>query len=174
MSKLKIYVARAMTGRIKSEVVAEAKADKKFLEDAGFEVLDPVTSEGVEETKDKLESPKNLMDVYWPRDKQMIREAHAVFVMSPNVGSLGCIREYGYARYFLWKKTTTIFPAGKLPKEGAVCYYEDDYVTDDLRDAIGDLLQTHDTLFKRLKWRVAIYNKSLFRALYYKFMEWWK
>lgn len=174
MGKLKIYVARAMTGRIKSEVVAEAKADKKFLEDAGFEVLDPVTSEGVEETKDKLESPKNLMDVYWPRDKQMIREAHAVFVMSPNVGSLGCIREYGYSRYFLWKKTTTIFPEGALPKEGAVCYYEDDYVTDSLIDAVGDLLKSHDTVWKRFKWRVGIYNRSLGRALYYKFLEWFK
>lgn len=171
---LKIYVARAMTGRIKADVVAEAKADKKFLEAAGFEVLDPVTSEGVEETKDALQSPKNLMDIYWPRDKQMIREAHAVFVMSPHVGSLGCIREYGYSRFFLWKKTTTIFPEGQLPKEGAVCYYEDDYVTDSLIDAVGDLLRTHDTYKKRLKWRFDVYNRSLFKAIKYQFLEWFK
>lgn len=163
-----------MTGRIKAEVVAEAKADKKFLEDAGFSVLDPVTSEGVEATKDTLQSPKNLMEVYWPRDKQMIREAHAVFIMSPNVGSLGCIREYGYSRYFLWKKTTTIFPEGSLPKEGAVCFYEDDYVTDSLIDAVGDLLKTHDTPWKRFKWRVGIYNKSIVKAVVYKLMEWCK
>lgn len=174
MSKLKIYVARAMTGRVKEEVVAEAKRDKAFLEQAGFEVLDPVTSEGVASTKETLLSPKHLMDVYWPRDKQMIREAHAVFVMSPNVGSLGCIREYGYSRYFLWKKTTTIFPEGTLPKEGAVCYYEDDYVTDSLIDAIGDLLQTHGTLWKRLKWRIRIYNRSIGKAFYYKLLEWFK
>lgn len=174
MTKLKIYVARAMTGRIKEEVVAEAKRDKEFLENAGFEVLDPVTSEGVKPTKEVLESPKYLMDTYWARDKQMIRDAHAVFIMSPHVGSLGCIREYGYARYFLWKKTTTIFPEGKLPKEGAVCYYEDDYITDSLIDAIGDLLKTHDTMWKRFKWRLGIYNRSIGKALYYKFLEWFK
>lgn len=174
MSKLKIYVARGMTGRIKSDVVAEAKADKEFLEKAGFEVLDPVSAEGVEDKVEVLQATKAMMDTFWTRDKEMIRDAHAVFIMSPHVGSLGCIREYGYARYFLWKKVITIFPVDKLPKSGAVCYYEDDYVTDNLLDAIGELLRTHDTYWKRLKWRLAIYNRSLLKALGYKFAEWFK
>lgn len=163
-----------MSGRIKEEVVAEAKRDKVFLELVGFEVLDPVTSEGIAETKEVLQAPKNLMDINWSRDKQMIRDAHAVFIMSPNVGSLGCIREYGYSRYFLWKKTTTIFPYGMLPKEGAVCYYEDDYVTDSLLDAVSNLFATHDTAWKRFKWRLGVYNRSLVKAFFYKFLEWFK
>lgn len=170
--RISIYVARAMTGRLKSDVLAEAKADKKFLEDAGFEVLDPVTSEGVEDKAEVLQSPKSLMDTYWARDKQMIREAHAVFIMSPNVGSLGCIREYGYSRYFLWKKTTTIFPEGSLPKEGAVCYYEDDFVTDSLVEAIGDLLKTHDTPWKRFKWRFNLYKRCLPKMIRVWIMGW--
>lgn len=101
---MKVYTARGMSGRIKEEVVKEAAADKAFLEACGFEVLDPVSAEGVVASKEALYASKSLMDTYWPRDKAMIRDAHIVFNMSPHMPSLGVIREYGYARYHLWKK----------------------------------------------------------------------
>lgn len=169
---IKVYVARAMTGRIKEDVVREAKADKAYLEDLGFTVLDPVTSEGVEETKDVLLSAKEVMDVYWPRDKQMIRDAHVVFNMSPHLPSLGVMREHGYARYHLWKKTITVFQHTKMPAEGAICYYEDDLVTDTLEKAAHDALRTHGTLWKRCKWRAALYIRCIPKAVWHHIKEW--
>lgn len=169
---IKVYVARAMTGRIKEEVVKEAIADKQLLEAAGFEVLDPVTAEQVKPTHEKLKASKEMMDLFWPRDKQMIREANVVFIMSPNVASLGCIREYGYARYHLWKKVITVFPFNSLPTEGAVCYYEDDYVTDSIIDAIGEAYRTHGTLWKRLKWRFNLYRRCWLKAILNRLKEW--
>ena len=171
---VKIYVARAMSGRIKEEVVKEAKRDKAFLEKCGFIVLDPVTAEGVKASKQVLQATKVQMDTFWKRDKEMIRQANVVFIMSPDKASLGCIREYGYARYHLWKKTITIFPEGKLPPEGAVAYYEDDYVTDSLIDAIGETLRTHGTVLKRLKWRVALYQRCWLKAMKHRIQEWVK
>lgn len=169
---IKVYVARAMTGRIKEDVVREAKADKLYLESLGFTVLDPVTSEGVEETKDILLSTKEVMDVFWPRDKQMIRDAHVVFNMSPHLPSLGVMREHGYARYHLWKKTITVFQHANMPAEGAICYYEDDLVTDTLEKAAQDALRTHGTFWKRCKWRIALYFRCLPKAIWHHLKEW--
>ena len=171
-SPIKVYVARAMSGRIKEEVVKDANRDKTMLECVGFIVFDPVTSEGVRPTKEILLASKQQMDMFWKRDKEMIRQAHILLNMSPHLASLGVIREYGYARFHLWKKTISIFPEGFLPKEGAVCYYEDDHVTDDLTDAIGECLRTHATRWKRLKWRLGIYNKSWLKAVKYRLLEW--
>lgn len=169
---IKVYVARAMTGRVKEDVVKEAKADKAYLENLGFIVLDPVTSEGVTETQDILQSPKEKMDVYWPRDKQMIREAHVVFNMSPHMPSLGVMREHGYARYHLWKKTVTIFQHSKMPEEGAICYYEDDLVTATLEEAALDSLRTHGTFWRRFKWRLALCIRCLPKAIWHHLGEW--
>lgn len=168
---MKVYVARAMTGRIKEEVVREAEFDKKYLELAGFTVLDPVTSEGVTSSKEILLSGKDLMDEYWPRDKQMIRDAHLILNMSPHTPSIGVIREHGYARYHLWKKVISVFPTGQIPPAGAICHYEDDYVTDSLTDAIGEAMRTHSTPWRRLVWRLGIYKRCLIKALWHHALE---
>lgn len=170
--RLKVYMARAMSGLPADEVVAIAKEQKAFLEACGYEVLCPVVSENVKAVKKPIQSTKKLMDTYWARDKQMIREADIVFIMSPDRGSLGCIREYGYARYHLQKKVITVFPQGKLPPEGAVAYYEDDFVTDSLIIAAGEGLRTHGTYFGRLKWKLGILNKSILKSLLHQAQEW--
>lgn len=171
MAKIKIYVARAMTNRVKEDVVNEAKADKEFFEKAGFEVLCPVAEEKIEPTKQILRSSKQALDKYWSRDKQMIREAHILFNMSPDQPSLGVIREHGYARYCLWKKVISVFPPGKLPPKAAICHYEDDYVTDDIMDAVGEAYRTHGTAFKRLKWRLQMLNQSLPKWILFQIQE---
>lgn len=158
---IKAYVCRAMSGQKASLVVRDALRDKKFLETHGFTVLCPVISEGVRASARPILASKELMDSYWVRDKRMIEEADVIFNMSPHMPSLGVIREYGYARFFLYKKTISVFPVGKLPHEGAVCYYEDDYVTDTLVDGIYEALRTHKTLWKRLKWRFKLYVRCL-------------
>ncbi len=173
-SKPVCYPARAMTGRIKADVVAEAIRDKAFLEKCGFEVLCPVVSEGVKATKTVLKSSKKQMDIYWQRDKEMIRKAHVIFNMSPDQPSLGVIREHGYARYHLWKKVISVFPEGKLPAEGAIAFYEDDMVTDSLTLAVGEALRTHGTYWLRLKWRLSIYKRSWLVAKLYRLQEWFR
>lgn len=169
--KIKIYVARAMTGRIKEDVVLEARKDKEFFEKAGFEVLCPVSEENVPATKQVLKSSKQAMDKYWKRDKEMIRQCHILFNMSPDQPSLGVIREHGYARYNLWKKVISVFPQGKIPMRAAICHYEDDYVTDDLRDAVGEAYRTHGTLLKRTKWRINMLSRSFLKWVWYQIGE---
>lgn len=170
----KCYVARAMTGRIKEEVVAEALRDKAILEKAGFTVLCPVVEESVPATKEVLRSSKKAMDLYWPRDKAMIREADVIFNMSPHLPSLGVIREHGYARYYLWKKVISVFPKGALPIKSAVCYYEDDFVTDNLDFAIANALQTHKTRYLRFQWRIRFWFKAMLKDNWIKLKELFK
>lgn len=166
------YNARAMTGLKASAVVKRAKQDKAILESLGFTVLCPVVSENVRSTNKAIRAQKKSMDEYWPRDKAMIRRAHVVFNFSPDRPSLGVIREHGYSRYHLWKKVISIFPFGKIPKAGAVCHYEDDYVTDDLYSAAYEALRTHGTFWKRVKWRLGVYRRSWFKALIHRLGEW--
>jgi len=101
----------------------------------------------------------------------MIREADVIFNMSPHLPSLGVIREYGYARYHLWKKVISIFPKGQLPNKAAVCYYEDDFVTDDLGLAIENAFKTHRTKKQRFKWRIRFWLQSIVKSNWFQLKE---
>ncbi len=168
---IKIYLARAMSNRIKEDVYNEAIQDKSFLERAGITVLDPVIEEGVCPTKEVLMASYEQMTTFWKRDKQMIREAHAVLDMTPVMKSEGVAHELGYARYHLWKKIIRVYPVNKLPPKGSVAYFEDDYLTDNLLDAVRELYQTHGTVWKRIKWRLAILNRCLIKAFIFHLGE---
>ncbi len=168
---IRVYTARGMTGRVKEDVVKEALVDKEYLEKAGFEVLDPVTSEGVQPTKERLISSKKAMDSFWPRDKQMIREAHLIFDMTPQLNSEGCKHEIGYGRYSLWKPVVRIFPKGQLPFKSSIAFYEDDCVVDSLEEAIEYSLRVHGTFLKRLKWRLKLLNRCLPRWVMFQIKE---
>ena len=169
---IKVYLARSMTGRVKEDVVKEAKLDKEFLEKAGFEVLCPVEKEGVEATKQVLRSSKKAMDEYWPKDKQMIREAHLVFDMSPTMNSEGVKHELGYARYFLYRPIVRVFPSGKLPINSSVAYFEDDFICDSLLEAVEYTLRVHGSKLKRFKWRLSLYNRCILKMIVYWFQSW--
>ncbi len=170
-SKVCIYAARSMTGRIKEEVVLEATQDKTLLEKAGFVVLCPVIAEGVPATKQIILASKQAMDKFWSRDKEMIREAHLVFDMSPTMNSEGVKHELGYARYCLWKPVVRVFPSGKLPVKSSVSYFEDDVVVDSLLEAIEYSLRVHGTFWKRTKWRLKMLNKSLLKWIVFQIGE---
>ena len=172
--KPKIYIARAMTGMNQDEVVKQAKEDKEFFELYGIEVLCPVEKEKIKSIRKKLQSDKKHMNLYWPTDKRMIKEANILVNMSPHVASLGVIREFGYARYHLWKKVISIFPENHLPPDGAVPYFEDDDVVDSKIKAVESILRTHGTYYKRLKWRFQIYKKSWLKAKWYRLLEWFR
>lgn len=167
-----VYNARSMTGRVKEEVVAEAKADKEFLEKAGFTVLCPVEKEEVPATKQVLISSKKAMESYWPKDKQMIEEADVLFDLTPEKKSEGVAHEIGYARYFLYRPVVRVYRDGKLPTPSSVAYFEDDYVTDSLIDAVEYTLRVHGTRAKRLKWRLKLYARCLPKMIRVWFMSW--
>jgi hypothetical protein len=171
---IKVYVARSMTGRVKEEVVNEAKTDKTVMESAGFTVLCPVISEEVRPTKEVLLSSRKAMDQYWPRDKQMIREANILFDMTPERKSEGVAHEIGYARYHLWKPVFRVYRDGKLPVASSVAYYEDDFICSSLDEAIAEAIRVHGTKWKRFKWRIGIYRKSWLRAFAHRLQEWGK
>ena len=152
--KTKLYLARAMSGINKLTLVDAAWEDKYFFELKGFAVLDPVSREGVKPSPGKLHSSKKKMDIYWPIDKALIRESHVFVNMSPHLPSIGVIREHGYARYYLQKPCVSVFPKGKLPKTGSICYYEDDFVTDNIHEAAAFIEATWGCLEDRLAWRI--------------------
>lgn len=168
---VKIYAARAMSHRVKEDVVNEAKVDKYFLENAGLIVLCPVSKENVQPTKQVLLSSRKSMLEYWPEDKRMIREAHVVFDMSPTYNSEGVKHELGYARYNLWKPIIRIFPTGELPLNSSVARFEDDYICDSLIEAVEYVYRVHGTFFKRLKWRLSMLNRCLLKWMWYQFRE---
>lgn len=167
-----VYNARSMTGRVKEEVVAEAKADKEFLEKAGFTVLCPVEKEEVPATKQVLLSSRKAMEEYWPKDKKMIEQCDVLFDLTPERKSEGVAHEIGYARYFLYRPVIRIYRGGKLPVPSSVAYFEDDYVTDSLIDAVEYTLRVHGTRWKRIKWRLALYNRCLPKMIRVWFESW--
>lgn len=169
---VKIYLARAMSGRVMADVVEEAKADNLVFDEHGITVLCPVISEGVKPKKQKLQSPKSVMDVYWPRDKAMIREANVLVDMTPHLKSQGVEREAGYARYFLWKPVVRVFPKGQKPPDGAVPYYEDDVIVDDIDEAARIIKKRWGTRQKRFIWRIGLYKRCIAKAIAYKALEW--
>lgn len=168
---VKVYLARAMSHRIKEEVVAESKADKEFLEKAGFEVLCPVSKENVPATKQILLSSRKSMENYWPEDKRMIRESHVIFDMSPNFNSEGVKHEIGYARYCLWKPVIRIFTSGQLPLSSSVARFEDDFICDSLIEAVEYTLRVHGSLSKRFNWRMKMLLRCLPKWIWYQLGE---
>ena len=168
---LKVYAARGMSGRVKKTVVREALRDKVFLESFGITVLDPVSEEGVEASDETLMTDTAHMDYFWRRDKQMIREAHVVFDLTPHRKSEGVAHEIGYARYSLWKPVVRVFPMGKMPAPSSVAFYEDDYITDDLFDAAAYAIVNFGTRKDRIIWRLNLLARCLPKWLLFQTRE---
>ncbi len=152
---IKIYCARAMSNQPQDDVVVQAAWDKAFFEQSGaIQVLCPVSEEGIKAEQRLLLASEKEMDYNWARDKGLIRQCHVFVNMSPHKPSLGVIREYGYARYYLQKPCISIFPYGQMPAPGAICYYEDDMVTDMRYIAAAFIEDRFGSLVKRLRWRL--------------------
>lgn len=169
---IKVYLAHGMTGRPGTEVVAESELALKILNENGIEVLDPVTAEKVKPSKAKINTPYDTLDGYWRRDKEMIREAHVLIDLTPDRKSEGVSHEIGYARYHLWKKVVRVYPKDRIPSNLSVAFFEDDYITDSLEKAAKEIIRTHGSFTKRIAWRLNLYRRSWFKAIYYRLKEW--
>ena len=169
---LKIYLARSMSGRIKEEVVYEARLDRDVLEFFDIQPLCPVAEEKVRAEFAKLQSTPEQMMTFWPRDKKMIEESNVLFDMSPQMKSEGVAHEIGYARYFLYKPVIRVYKGGNVPPKSSVAFFEDDYIADSLLDAILYVKKTHGTLLKRLLWRLNLYRRCLPKMIRVWFQAW--
>lgn len=169
---ISVYLARAMTGRSMKEVYYEAKKERIYLEKHGFKVLDPVSEEGVRPKNKNIQATYRQLVTFWARDKEMIRQAHMVFDMTPWMKSEGVTHEIGYARYFLWKPVVRVYGKEKRPSAGSVAYFEDDVLAKDLDHAIYKAEQLYRTWYKRFKWRLLLLNRCLLKFFWYQLLEW--
>lgn len=169
---MRVYTAGAMTGLSGEELVERSLYVGQVLSDYHIEVLDPVAAEGVKATTTACQSSFDDLKKFWRRDKEMIRSAHVLFDITPEKKSEGVAHEIGYARYFLWKPVVRVYMNGGMPTKASVVHFEDDIITYSLPEAC--VLANHHwgTPWKRLKWRLKLYNRCLLQALRYKLQEW--
>lgn len=169
---VKIYAAHAMTGRTGEEIVEESAWILNIFKSYGIEVLDPVTAEDVKPTRKKINSPYKVLDEYWKRDKEMIREANVLVDFSPDRKSEGVSHEIGYARYCWWKPVVRVYPKGKIPSNLSVAYFEDDVITDSGEEAALIIKQKFGTKIKRAIWRYNMLKRSLPKWILQQIKEW--
>lgn len=169
---LRCYTAGAMTGLTGEELVERSLHVGQVLSDNKMEMLDPVDCEGVKPTTETVQASHTDLAVFWRRDKELIRRAHVIFDITPEKKSEGVAHEIGYARYHLWKPVIRVYMNGGMPTKASVAYFEDDLLTGSLEEACQVALELWGTPWKRLKWRVALYNKCLLKAISYKLKEW--
>jgi hypothetical protein len=172
MSQLKIYCARAMSGRVKSEVLAEAQAANAYLRYSGIEPLDPVTQEGIEAVPEVIAAPEGQLREFWQRDKEMIREAHVVFDFSPHMKSEGVAHEVAYARYLLWKPVVRVYAHENDVPTVSVARLEDDYLAPNLYQAVLYAKTFFGTRRQRIIWRLRLLKRCLWKFLVYQAGEW--
>jgi hypothetical protein len=169
---MRVYTAGAMTGLSGTELVERSLLVAQVLSDNGIEVLDPVQCEGVKDTPAPTQASFQDLTVFWRRDKDMIRECHVVMYITPDKKSEGVSHEIGYARYMLWKPVIRVYMKGGMPTKASVAYFEDDALVSSLQEACDVALDIWGTPWKRLKWRLSLYNRCLLKATYYKLREW--
>lgn len=169
---IKVYTAQKMTGRDQKEMVDLAKKAKKVFEGAGIKVLDPVLEEHVKPTNELLgDKPLNMLKDYWKRDKQMIREAHVVVDLTPDMKSEGVAHEIGYARYALWKPIVRCYPDGSKPAS-MIAVFEDDLIVHSLEEAAVQIHKYWGNFFKRVTWRFGLFNRCFAKWCWYQIREW--
>lgn len=169
---VKIYTAAKMTGRDQKEMVETAKRNKKIFEAANITVLDPILEEHVKaEAHVLIEKPLDILKGYWDRDKEMIRRAHVVLDTTPEAKSEGVAHEIGYARYFLWKPIVRMYQPGAKPTS-MIAVFEDDLIVHSPEEAAIQIQKYWGSFFKRLMWRLSLYNRCWIKACWYKLGEW--
>ena len=169
---IKVYIAHAMTGRPGTDVVAESEKALEAFSKFGIGVLDPVTAEKVKPSKKTINTTYSVLDGYWKRDKEMIREAHVLVDITPERKSEGVAHEIGYARYHLWKPVVRVYPKGQVPSNLSVAYFENDFIVDDMEVAARYIERMYGNWFKRFIWRIQLYRRSWLRATWHRLLEW--
>lgn len=161
MSRLRIYLAKPMTGRTGHDLLTEAFNAQNLAREWDVQVFDPVMYEDVPNTTEPVKaSPKDL-GAYWQRDKELIRASHVLIDQWGEAKSEGTAHEIGYARYHLWKPVIRVYPGLNV----SVARLEDDVIASNLAFAFFEAVNRFGTPWKRLKWRAQLLNRCLLNYL---------
>jgi hypothetical protein len=147
-----------MTGRLCDELVKEAEMLVRTCDNYGFAALNPVIEEKVEPAHEPLKAGSygpHVLENFWRRDKEMLREADVVLDYDTQNRSDGVVQEIGYSRYCLWKPTVRVWTG----PGGAISRLEDDLVAPTLAEAMQTILQQWGTYEKLRVWRQAMWQR---------------
>ncbi len=160
-----------MSGADKAEMVARAKRVCEIFTEFGLTPISPVIEEQVPDTPGKLiNSDKERLHTFWTRDKDIIsNEAHVVYFDRFEQKSFGMEREYGLARYCLWKPTVVHVSPGTVT---SVAEWEDDILVTSVHEAARLIAEHWGTREKRVAWRVRMLRRSLITWLKRQLMGW--
>lgn len=161
-SKIKVYVCHRMTGRFQDELVQEAQYTTRYLENHGFEVLDPIITEEIKNVHEPLaQLDEALLRSRWAKDKEQIKDADIVLDYMACNKSDGVAKELGYARFCLWKPVVRVFPNLGL----SISRLEDDVIVDNMTDAVS-VIQTRFGTYDLLRnWRREMWDRCYFKWL---------
>lgn len=156
---IKIYICHRMTGRKNSELVEEAAYTKQMLEARGFVVLDPILEEKITADNKVCVVTPVVLETYWRRDKELIRDADIILDYNTQGQSDGTNNEVGYARYCLWKPVVRVW-AGP---GGAISRIEDDVMVPTLAEALDLITVQYGTYEKLRDWRTAMWDRCFIK-----------
>jgi len=157
MSKIKVYVAHAMTGKMKDELVREAEYTTRQLQAYGFEVLDPIVAENIQDVHEPLvQLDSETLERHWRRDKEMLKEADLMLDFNACNKSDGVAKELGYTRFCLWKPVIRVFPNCGIN----ISRIEDDVIVETLPEAIQIMNEKYGSFVKLHMWRQKMLDRS--------------
>jgi len=165
MSRIKIYTAQRMTGRMQDEMRYEAEMLNRVLANHNFECISAVLEENIPYLHEPLaDVPAERLQTYWKKDKQLIREADLVLDYQTQNKSDGANKEIAYARYCLWKPVIRVWNG----PGGLISQMEDDMVVPTLTDAMAVILNDFGTYEKLGQWRRDMWNRCIGKWLDYQ------
>lgn len=171
MIDVKVYVATAMSGKDKAEMVARATRVCDIFKEAGITPISPVFNEGIkpEEGVKLINNDKVDLKTRWEDDKNVIiKEAHVFFWDHAEEKSFGAEREYALARFCLWKPSIMYVSPGTPV---SVAGWEDDAIFTSVHEAAKYIVDNWGTREQRFKWRWNILKKSFVKWL---IRQWWQ
>ncbi len=167
----KVYIACKMSGVDKAAMVARARRVCEIMVESGLTPISPVIEEQVKDEPGKLiNSDKERLFSFWTRDKQIITsEADVIYFDRFEQKSFGMEREYGLARYCVWKPTVVHVSPGTVT---SVAEWEDDELCTSVHDAAKLIAHRWGTREKRIVWRINMLNRTLFKWFYRQLLAW--
>ena len=159
-----VYLACAMTGRDKQQLIDEAKEDVKTLEKYHIKAYSPVLEEKVPYTKGKLRSRRKSLIVKWEEDKEAMRNSFAIIDRTADMKSEGVQHEIGFMRYCLWRPVIRISPRHDKGYF-SIANLEDDLIVGTVEEAAELLRHKWGKIYKRLKWQLKVLNRCLLKFI---------
>ena len=151
------YTSQRMTGRFCDEMLVEAQMLVRVLGNYGIKALNPVLEERVPNEHILLPMVSDdVLNRYWHRDKEMIREADILIDYLTQNLSDGSNKEVGYSRWCLWKPTISVWNG----RGALISRIEDDIVVPTLTDAIEVINARWGTYEKLGQWRTEMLERS--------------